>query len=375
MTNGNNFNSRSFPTRILIAPLDWGLGHATRCIPIIKYLLCLKVDVVIAASGNSFFLLKKEFPELKIFLISGYKIRYSRKKRNLPFKLLLQFPKLLISILGEHYWLKKFIRTNRVDAVISDNRFGMYYKKITSIYITHQLLIKTGNPFTERLAQRLHYFFIKKFNTCWIPDYAEDGLAGILSHPKNVPGNVEYIGPLSRFEKINDVKKVRDVVIIISGPEPQRQILEEKIISQLHDGNKKILLVRGLANETKILQTDDVMIEIRNHLPAEEMNKAIQQSLFVIARSGYSTIMDLVKLGCPAAVIPTPGQTEQEYLGEYLMQKNIFYCITQDDFDITQTIENAKRFQFNQPDFPRDMYKNVLDEFVQSLKSGKFAAQ
>ncbi|HVZ97422.1 MAG TPA: glycosyltransferase [Chitinophagaceae bacterium] len=271
--------------------------------------------------------------------------------------------------------MKKFIRENKIDAVISDNRFGMYYKKVVSVYITHQLLIKTGNRFTEKLAQDLHYFFIKNFNTCWVPDYAENGLAGDLSHPKNTPRNIRYIGFLSRFEKITGSKKVREVLIIISGPEPQRTIFEEKIISQLSGINKKVLLVRGLPDEPKILQTGNKITAIENHLSSEEMNMAIQESEVIICRSGYSTIMDLVKLGCAAVIVPTPGQTEQEYLGEYLMQQKYFYCISQDDFKIREAMGEAAAFQFSQPDFPLDYYKKALNEFVQSLKSGKFAAQ
>lgn len=375
MINGDNFNNHSKRPHILVAPLDWGLGHTTRCIPIIKHLIFLNIDLTIIASGNSFFLLKKEFPQLKILQIKGYKIHYSRKKKNLPFVLLAQFPKLIFTVIREHYWLKNFLKNNKADAVISDNRFGLYNKKIVSVYITHQLLIKTGNSFIEKVLQQFHYFFIKKFTRCWVPDYEKNGLAGDLSHPKKIPANAAYIGSLSRFEILSEAKKIFDVLILISGPEPQRTIFEQIIISQSKNSNKKILLIRGLPQEKENLQTTNASINIINHLSAEEMNTCIQQSKLVISRCGYSTVMDLVRLRANAVLVPTPGQTEQEYLAEYLMQKKYFICMNQDNFKINEAMEMALTFQFIKADQVQLIYKNVLNEFVQSLKSGKFATQ
>ncbi len=375
MINGNNFYYPHPQPKILVAPLDWGLGHATRCIPIIKQLILQHCEVYIAASGNSFFLLKKEFPGTVILRIPGYKISYSNNKKNLPFKLFLQIPKIFFSICKEKLWLKKFIKKYKIDAVISDNRFGMYDKKIPSIYITHQLLIKTVNTFSERIAQRIHYYFIKKYYQCWVPDYKENGLAGELSHQKNKPANILYIGPLSRFEQLQNVSEIFDVLISLSGPEPQRTIFEKIILSQLNNQNKKILLVRGLPNENKNLQTKNESIKIINHLPAEELNKAFQQSKIIISRSGYTTIMDLIKLCKKAVLVPTPGQTEQEYLANYLMEKNIFYAVNQKKISLKEALNEASNFLFISESFLMDDYKKVINEFVLSLKSGNFATQ
>ena len=376
MISGENFNIELHTPKILIAPLDWGLGHATRCIPIINELIKCNCDVVIAADGDSLFLLKKEFPT-KVFLrVGGYKIQYSRKRKSLPVKLLLQFPKIIIAVWKEKLWIRKIINDQKIDAVISDNRFGLYTKKIPCIYITHQLHIKTGNAFSEKIIQKIHYYFIKKYSTCWVPDYKENGLAGALSRPLNIPSNVLYTGPVSRFEKANDVPEKYNLLISLSGPEPQRTIFENMIFTQLKTFRQRALLVRGLPGENRTMQTDMKSLEIVNHLSAEELSLAFQQSGTIISRSGYSTIMDLVKLGKTAILVPTPGQTEQEYLSDYLMEKKYFYSVRQDHFSLEAAISTASSFPFIKVSSRgNDHYKEVIYEFVRSLKSGNFTPQ
>ncbi len=375
MINGNKFNKNLLKPKILIAPLNWGLGHATRCIPIINELLFQNCEVIIAAHGSVFSLLKKEFPSIAFLQIHDYRIKYSRNKKWLPFALLFQLPKIIFSVWREHSWLKKIVKDYEIDAVISDNRFGMYHISLPSIYITHQLLIKTGNSYTEKFAQRLHYHFIKKYNYCWVPDFMENGLAGKLSHPENIPGNVLYIGPLSRFRKQVDLTKVYDVLISISGPEPQRSFFEKIILMQINNSNKKILLVRGLPEEKEKLVTELKNVEIINHLQAQELSFAFQQSEIIICRSGYTTIMDLIKINKRAILVPTPGQTEQEYLSKYLMKKKYFYSVEQDKFSLSEDIDKATSFSPVNDEVCMDNYKKVINEFVQSLKSGNFATQ
>jgi uncharacterized protein (TIGR00661 family) len=367
LINGKNFNSDLPKIRILVAPLDWGLGHATRCIPIINELISQNCEVMIAASGDSYFLLKKEFPFLAILPIGGYKISYSFNSQWLHFKLFLQFPKITFSILKEKLWLKRNIRKYKIDAIISDNRPGMFSSRVPTVYITHQLLIKTKNHFSEKVAQKIHYYFIKKFTYCWIPDWKENGLAGELSHPENLPSNVLYIGALSRFELLNDLPEKYEILISISGPEPQRTIFEKRMLFQLQSFQGNILFIRGLPNETESLSSDNKCIKIINHLPAAELNKAVQQSKIIICRSGYTTVMDLVKLGKNAVLVPTPGQTEQEYLAKYLMEKKFFYSVEQDKVSLKKAIENASIFQVSNATACMNNYKKVISEFVQSL--------
>lgn len=300
--NGKNFNIPGIKPRILVAPLEWGLGHATRCIPIIKELQKQNCEVLIAAEGATHSLLQQEFPELTFLPLMGYRMKYSREKKSLSWKIISQFPKILVTLYKENRWLAKVVNEYSLDAVISDNRFGMYNRKIRSVYITHQLLVKTGNAFTEKIACRIHNFFISKYDECWVPDVDEgtpdgepNGLAGVLSHPKKRDEKIKYLGGLSRFERY-DAEKKYDLLIIISGPEPQRTIFEELILEQLKTYTGNCLFARGLPEGTGGLSFDNTVIEIRDHLTASALNDAILRSDLVISRCGYTTVMDLVKL-------------------------------------------------------------------------------
>ena len=361
--------------RILICPLDWGLGHATRCIPIIKELIARNCEVIIAADALTFSLLKEEFPSIVFLRKKGYEMQYSRNKNGLWIKVLLQLPKIILKIKQENRWLKKTIDQYKPDAIISDNRFGMYSKKVPCIYITHQLFIKTGNRFTERVAQKIHHFFIKKYTQCWVPDFKENGLAGKLSHPGKIPSNVIYIGALSRFQPVENISRRYDVLISISGPEPQRSIFENIVLRQLNNFSGTALLVRGLPSATETISSSNSSVKIVNHLVAKDLNEALEQSEIIICRSGYTSIMDLVKLHKKAILIPTPGQTEQEYLAKYLSEKGIFYSVEQENFSLKEALTRSSSFQYNHPHFSCDDYKKVINEFVASLKTGNFAPQ
>lgn len=357
--------------RILIAPLDWGLGHATRCIPIIKELLRLDCEVWMAVDKKIFWLLKKEFPSAVFLPLKGYEIGYSRNKRWFVHKLFFQSLKIIFSIIKEKKWINRIVKENSIDAVISDNRLGMFSKKIPSIYITHQLAIKTGNKFSEFIANKVHHFFIKKYTYCWVPDHEKNGLAGELSHPKRTPLNVKYIGSLSRFEKFCEVKENCDLLVCISGPEPQRSIFENQIIEQLKNFIGKACLIRGLPDDSKNLnEFNDV--RIINHLPAKELNLLMEQAKIIISRSGYSTIMDLVAIQKKAILIPTPGQPEQEYLAKYLHERQYFFSTEQQYFSINNALKKYHSFPFRSFDFLKDEYIKTVDEFVLSLKSVNF---
>ena len=364
-----NFNTRSYRLRVLVSPLDWGLGHATRCIPIINRLLQLDCEVIIAAEGSCRSLLEKEFPNFTYIDLKGYKIQYAHKKYLMPVKLLLQFPQIIFRIYAEHYWLKKIVRQYSIDVVISDNRPGLYHKTIPCVYITHQLKIKTGYRFSEWLVQKIHYRFINRYNECWVPDTTgETNLAGELSHPAVFPKvPVQYLGPLSRFE--NGPAEIKyDLAIILSGPEPQRTIFEKIILKDLENYNRRVLLVRGLPADETSLKTASSFLEIQNHLPAKELNRVILQSGIIISRCGYSSVMDLVKLQRRAILVPTPGQTEQEYLADYLLKQKLFFCVGQEAFSLSGALKEEADFSFCKATFPQNDYGKIIDSFFK--KSG-----
>lgn len=367
---GTNFNIPILKPRVLLAPLDWGLGHATRCIPIIFKLQEQNCDIIIAAEAAGKSLLQKEFPDLIFIELKGYRIQYSHNKLWLPIILALQFPKLLYRIYAENRWLKKMVIAHQIDAVIADNRLGLSHKKIPCIYITHQLKIKTGNYFTELLAQKIHYHFINKYSTCWIPDAAgKINLAGELSHPEVLPKvPAMYLGPFSRFEK-KEVDIKYDLCILLSGPEPQRSIFEKIILTELKKYKGSVILIRGLPGILTEIELNINTVEIKNHLPAADLNQVLLQSKLIISRSGYTTVMDLIKLQKRAILVPTPGQTEQEYIAGYLHEQHIFYCDQQEHFSLMRVLEKVAGLTFNIPVLFKNDFAVIIEDFVKnSLK-------
>lgn len=353
--------------RILISPLDWGLGHATRCIPIIKSLTEHGYEVIIAAEGSATNLLQLEFPSITILPLRGYRISYASSKRWLPFKIVQQIPKILSSIKYEHRWLQQMVVQHHIDLVISDNRYGLYTTACPCIFITHQLTIKAPYAWLEKLMQLLSYRYINRFTACWVPDTANDrNLAGELSHPKQLPAiPVHYIGLLSRFSIHTSVEKKYAACILLSGPEPQRSILEEIIVQGLSKTKERILLIRGKPGNNETIITN-AHVTVYNHLAEKELALAIQSSEYIISRSGYTTVMELLMMQKKSILIPTPGQTEQEYLAQRLMQQQWCYSISQEAFQVEKALEQAAQFSYTFPNF-RASTSTIIPQLVEAL--------
>lgn len=335
-----NINNKDRKRRVLVAPLDWGLGHATRCVPIIHALIAQGFEVLLAGEKATAALLQEEFPTLEILLLTGYNVQYSNSKFGFVWKMLAQIPSILKAIKKEQHWLQNIIELNKIDIVVSDNRYGLHSAKAKTIFITHQLQIQTGNSFLNNIIQKINYKYINKFDACWVPDLVgENNLAAALSHPKLLPKNpVQYIGILSRLQKLIAEKNI-DVVIILSGPEPQRTLFENIILQQIKNSTLKIVLARGLPNEKEALEIENINVKIVNHLPSGEISLLLQSAKTVIARSGYSTVMDMAALQQAAIFVPTPGQTEQEYLAKYLSDKNYCTAASQASFNLQAEVE------------------------------------
>jgi UDP-N-acetylglucosamine transferase subunit ALG13 len=329
--------------KLLVAPLDWGLGHATRCVPIIRDLLNDNCEVWLAGEGAQEKLLREEFPLLPFLPLKGYRVKYS--KNGLAAKLILQIPSILRSMREENHWLKEQIKNHGFEAMISDNRYGLHHESVFSVFITHQLRIKSAwGKLSEDLLQNWNYKLINRFDECWIPDVAgENNLAGDLSHPHKLPSiPVKYIGSLSRLKNLPVLEKGGHLLVVLSGPEPQRTIFENKIIKEVVNYPGTATIIRGLPGEKSILPSTNTIL-FYNHLAADDLNKEMMKAEFIIGRSGYSSIMDIVALSKKSILVPTPGQTEQEYLADHLMKKSFAYCVRQNDFSL-KVLDNARAF-------------------------------
>ncbi|WP_333694258.1 glycosyltransferase [Flavobacterium sp.] len=322
--------------KILVAPLNWGLGHATRCIPIIKALLENNFEPVIASDGVALHILQKEFPELIFLELPSYQIEYAKKGAFFKWKLIKNSPKMMEAIYLERKMVKKWVKEYGLAGIISDNRLGIYSKKVPSVFITHQLNVLTGN--TSWITSKLHQYIIKKYDECWVPDVPEiPNLTGKLGHLKNPHFKINYIGPLSRLNK-KEVPKKYDLMVILSGPEPQRTMLEVHLKEEIKRYKGEVVFVCGVIEpEQKLEQIDH--ITFYNFMTSAQLEQTFNESELVLCRSGYTTVMDLAKLGKKCFFIPTPGQFEQEYLAKKYKRDGLIPYAKQEKFVIENLYE------------------------------------
>ena len=321
---------------ILVAPLNWGLGHAMRCIPIIRELQKNGFCPILASDGDALEMLRKEFPDLQRLELPSYEIEYAKNGKNFKWKMLRNSPKMIEAVLNEKTIVKKWVTEFRLRGIISDNRLGVVSGKVPSVFITHQLNVLTGS--TSWFTGILHRMIIKKFDECWVPDFeAKPNLSGRLGHLKNPGFRIEYIGPLSRMEK-RELPLEYDLMVLLSGPEPQRGMLEEILKEQIARYEGKVIFISGKV-AAKQLYEKTRNVSYYNFMNSAQLENAINQSKLVLCRSGYTSIMDLAKLQKKAFFIPTPGQYEQVYLAGKLKKEGLAPYAEQDRFRIENLFE------------------------------------
>jgi uncharacterized protein (TIGR00661 family) len=325
---------------ILVAPLNWGLGHATRCIPIVYALIEEGFTPILASDGVALQLLQKEFPKLKTLELPSYRIKYAKKGFLFLFQMMLNLPNIAKAVYYEQKTLNRWVKEYHLEGIISDNRLGLFSRNIPSVFITHQINVLTS--FYSRLSTLINHLFIKKYHECWVPDVSNDyNLSGKLGHLKSKKLNLKYIGILSRLKK-EELPKKYDVMILLSGPEPQRTMLEEKLLEEFQDFTGKLLFIKGKMEDQ---QTFEVINNnfYYNFMTATQISCSMNKSDLIVCRSGYSTVLDLVKLQKKAFFIPTPGQTEQLYLAKKYRKMNLAPFCNQDDFKL-ELLDKSKKY-------------------------------
>ena len=363
--------------RILVCPLDWGIGHATRCVPVIRQLIHENHEVIIAADGGPLDFLREYFPELEFVRLPGFRVTYP-SGNNMILKMIVQSPEITVSIYKEHRQLKKIIKDYMVDVVISDNRFGLWSKDAYSVYMTHQVMIKAKEnmSWAAPLLYRIHRWFMKKYDECWVPDLpGERNLSGDLGHKQPLPINGSFIGILSRFSedggRLNPpvTSSAPDLLVLLSGPEPQRTILEKLVLMQLEDyRDLDVVILQGLPGKPE-KRSPLPRVRVFNHLPDGEISKLISHAGVIICRPGYSTVMDLAVLGRSAVLVPTPGQTEQEYLAGYLSAKGSFVRMVQASFTLNEALAAGRKLPEN---FDFETNGSLLERRVIALQEKVF---
>lgn len=329
--------------RVLYGVLDWGLGHATRSIPIIRLLLARGCDVRIATSGLAYELLRTEFPNLIIYPLPSYAVRYAQHELFM-INIFWQIPRLLAVIVRERHHTRRIAASFPAQLLVSDCRYGFRLRGSRNVFITHQLSFQM--PFSLKWVQPIVNFFnrimINRFDQVWVPD-VQGGITGKLSYAGRLKKKIRWIGHLSRLPRPRgEQRKHYAVAVVLSGPEPQRTLLESQIVTQLHQLGLRAVVVRGLPAARARERVNQV--DFYNYLEGEELAQIMVNSGVVVARSGYSTVMDMMALGCKAIFIPTPGQTEQELLAAALTQQKIAWSMRQKDFDLAISLKRNLNF-------------------------------
>lgn len=344
---------------ILYAVLNWGLGHATRSIPIIQHLIEEGNHVIIASDGEALQLLQTEFPKLAFEEASAYNVVYANKSSQFNITLAKQIPKFIKAIQAEQKDCIALCEKHQVDYIISDNRYGFYHHKIPSAFICHQLhLLYEANVFFEKIVNKSYQTYLKKFTQIWVPDFAPPhSISGKLSSLKWK--NVQFIGAESRLNKL--VLPIKNKVLaILSGPEPQRTLLENKILKELTEIKGKHLLIRGTKKANKLAEFKN--IEIIDFATSNLLNQKIEASEMLICRSGYTSVIDLLKLKKKALLIPTPGQVEQKYLAKKLSEKSWFYSQNQEDLNIEKAFSEIQKTELPVLVFAYNF--NIIQQFL-----------
>ena len=335
------------PKTVFYPVLNMGLGHASRSLPLIRELLLRGWKVLIGSNGRALSFLRGEVPQAEFVETPSYAIRYS-KRGWFAIKLFLQMPRVFGKVWEERRFIKKLVKSRPIDLIISDQCYGMYHRGIPSFFISHQIVFEVPRQvqWLKAILARMNAYYHYRFKEVWIPDLADpSGERGVLSGELSRagdPARYRFIGLLSSVVR-REVARDIDLFVTVSGPEPQRTLLEELIMGQIRNisGQKVVVLGKPESSEAVV---DEPGLKVYSHLSRDKMQDILNRSRMVVSRSGYSTLMELVELGIPALFIPTPGQTEQEYLGELLREKVWYFSVHQKDFDLVADLEQARQF-------------------------------
>jgi UDP-N-acetylglucosamine transferase subunit ALG13 len=359
--------------KILIAPLDWGLGHTTRCMVLVRYLLAKGHFPVMAGTAAQLAFVQQTLPDIETVSINGYNVT---AKDNL-LHYVRQIPKILRAIKEEKLWLDRWLAAHKVDGIISDNRYGLFSESIPSVFVSNQLRILLGcGSVADDVIQHLQYRYINRFSSTWIADAAgSDNLAGILTHPAIMPHQYAYLGLISQFESVDNSQTILAedaLLILLSGPEPQRSSLSNTLWKSLMGYEGKVIFIEGTdklnRNAPSEFGCSSSNIQHYGKLTNVAMVPLLQQAKLIIAASGLSTVCDIIAWNKKAVLIPTPGQPEQQYIAKHLNGNGQFFAVQQKDFSLEvalSVMKNPKTDIFPPRNFMQ--YREVLDRWITSL--------
>lgn len=358
-------------SKVLYGVLNWGLGHASRSTPIISSLLNKGHDVIIASSGIAYELLKKNFPAQSFIELPDFDVRYQKKEQNAGFGFMLKagasyqgFNKMIAS---SRSVVSELVIKESITHIISDNHFGVFNETIPSVIISHQLQLKS--PVLGKTVNKINTQHLNKFDEIWVPDYSiGDGLSGELSCNSALAHKTKLIGLLSQV-KIERNGKPTELCVLLSGPEPQRTLLSERLHGQINELSSYLKSqfshIHFIEGCKQLELNSNEFVSHYGLLSQTEVQEILSRSKVVICRSGYSSLMDLYLNEIPAIIVPTPGQTEQLYLAEHNSKRNKFVAQSQVTIDIRTALDGLSTT--NETQEANSNSKRLLDTTLQNF--------
>lgn len=336
-----------------------------RCVPLIQALESLGAEVLLASDGAALHLLRAEFPHLPTFELPSYRIRYDTY--NMVWNIARQLPRIVWAVRAEQAATEQLVAEHGIHGIISDNRYGCFSQQANSVMLTHQPTPRIPSFLLNWPAQMVLRRALAKFDAVWVPDApGEPNLSGQLSHGEPAHPNTQFVGILTRMKSYLREREY-DVAVVLSGPEPQRSVLENRLMEQAMSLPQDFIFIQGKP-QTKQHYRVGENIEVVSYLTSKDLNDVLMASRIIVCRSGYSSIMDLAVLGKKAILVPTPGQTEQEYLAQILADQNLFLAQHQDKINLEEGIHKLGNTRGLAPGtFPTDVHKALLEKWLSEI--------
>ncbi|MEF8794417.1 glycosyltransferase [Thiohalorhabdus sp.] len=351
--------------RILFAVHDWGLGHATRDLVLIRGLLEANNEVVVLSTGRALRLLQEEIGDrCELVELRDIPKPLSRRPAAFYVKMSLALPLVFATFVRERRFARALVARKGIDRIVSDSRFGVALREVPSYYVFHSLRqIIPGRPYyLEKMVECAQKGLLSRARRILVPDEPENGLSGELAHDLSCDwgDRLRYIGALSSVSAQAGQTGV-DYFISISGAEPQRTLFEERVLAQVADLPGRVVVALGKP-DSETRKPDQDRVVIYNYLNRQDQQAMMNRARLVICRSGYTTLMELAQLHKPALFVPTPGQSEQEHLADYHCHRGHTYAVSQNDLDLPRDVAEAERY----PGLPRirppeDSVRRFLD--------------
>ncbi|MEK6968538.1 MAG: glycosyltransferase [Nanoarchaeota archaeon] len=342
---------------------NYGLGHATRMLPVIMKLIEQGEKVTIVAKGNSLLMLKNELGDASNYELMQYEVplKFSDKGFSM-FETLKAGPSFISLISSQKKWLENFSAKEKIDRVIADGEIGYHLKNKKSFFVNNQLRLLPGSLLGDG-TELLTDVFSKGFEKVIVPDDENGTLGGLLTSKTRFydKKRLAYVGILSSIRKKNVVRNV-DYFISISGPGISKEVFTRQVMEQLHLLKGKVVVALGRPDLKEIASKGNA--KIYPYLNRKQQESFLNKAKLVISRSGYTTMMELAEIDKKAFFIPTLNHPEQEYLAKFQKNSGRFHYSKQDSFNFKEDIDEAKQY----PGFKNvPKTKKSVEKFLEAI--------